>query len=495
MSQDYNDEFIDNIKRKDSNKHLSEAEKELEKLKHYKETFMIDQNKQFIETLFKDHKSNPIKIRNVQVTNSQTFRDSFIKSQVQPLLVTDQAISLESFLGEIESISKKFLKLGIVDNLLVSVQPVNPPSQSIFSRKKFVGSNATLHVVPIFNIIPKKKFYAKTGTNIGNGEGDGYIQFQIKNIFGGGENLEFDATSGTKTQSSYILNYNQPILNNANYRLENLFYINTRKFDWIQANVTGRGMTNKIHTMFEGPINHELILENYWKVLNNYGSKSLEVLSQAGSQYKSSLCYNFIYDSRNNQHLPTFGKYFQFGVEYNGLVKYVKYPFVKTAGQIQLSYTLPKIKSSIITSLKSGILYPLGPTSSVLDRFYIGGPNDVRSFMLNGLGPKDFNSSIGGDIFLNGGVSLITDIPRYPESGFKLHNFFNFGRIIKMNKQQGIIDNFKQLTHSHSLSYGIGILFNHPMARFELNLVVPIIAHERDSVRKGIQYGIGVSFL
>ncbi|EGW31681.1 uncharacterized protein SPAPADRAFT_62290 [Spathaspora passalidarum NRRL Y-27907] len=486
MSQDYNDEFIDNIKRKDSIKNLTDAEKELEKLKNDKQSFMIEQNKQYLESLFQDHKSSPIKIRNVQITNAQTFRDSFLQSQFKSLLASDQSVSLESFLTKVEHISKNFLKLGIIDNLLVSVQQVNPP---MFSR------GTSLHVVPVFNIIPTKKFYAKTGTNIGNGEGDGYIQFQLRNIFGGGENLEFDAVSGTKTQSSYMLNYNQPLFNNANYRLENLFYVNTRKFDWIQANVTGRGVTNKIHTLFDGPVNHEVVLENYWKVLNNYGSKSLEVLQQAGSQYKSSLSYNIIYDSRNNKHLPTVGKYLQFGVEFNGWAKYVKYPFIKTAGQAQFSYSLPKFKSSVIATAKTGMLYPLGTTSSLLDRFYIGGPNDVRSFMLNGLGPKDFNSSIGGDIFLNGGISLITDIPRYTESNFKIHNFVNFGKLVKMDKSQGIIDNLKQLTHSHSLSYGIGLLFNHPMARFELNLVVPIIAHDRDSVRKGIQYGIGVSFL
>ena len=137
--------------------------------------------------------------------------------------------------------------------------------------------------------------------------------------------------------------------------------------------------------------------------------------------------------------------------------------------------------------------------SSLLDRFYIGGPNDVRSFLLNGLGPKDYNSCIGGDLFLNGGISLITDIPKYNESNFKIHNFINFGRLVGFNKDISLFNNLQNLnltlTSQYSISYGFGILFNHPMARFELNFVLPLVTHERDSLRKGIQYGIGVSFL
>lgn len=489
------DDFMENIKYANNSKDskLSDSEKELIKLQQEKEQFLQQQNHQFLEQLFKENSTTPIKIQNVQTTNSQSFRDSFLAKQLQPLLQSDNTVvSLEKFLGDIDGVLKNFAKSGTIENLLVSVHAINPQT-SIFRRRNTKPD--TINIVPVFNLVPIKRFFAKTGTNIGNGEGDGYIQFQLRNLFGGGENLEFDATSGTKTQSSYLINYNQPLFNNVNYMSENLFYVNERKLDWIQSKVKGRGMTNKIYTRFE-KLNHEVILENYWKLLDNYGSKSLEVLSQSGSSYKSSIAYNLIYDSRNNKTLPTCGKFFQIGLEYNGLFKFNKYPYFKTAGQFQLNYNLPWINSTILTTSKFGILYPFTNTSSLLDRFYIGGPNDVRSFMMNGLGPKDYNASIGGDMFLNGGVSLISKIPRLdPESNFRIHNFINWGRLVKMQQYQGMTDNLKQLFHSHSVSYGIGILFNHPMARFELNVVVPLVAHETDSVRKGIQYGIGVSFL
>lgn len=483
------DQFMDSMKLSTTSTAsltLTSAEKELQQLQQSKQEQLLEQNKRYLEELFKENKNQPIRIKNVQITNSQSYRDGFLHTQFKPLLASP-VLSLQTYLASINDISKNLIKSGVVENLLVSTNLVNPP---MFTK------NQSMYVVPVFNVIPVKRFFAKTGTNIGNGEGDGYIQFQLRNLFGGGENLIFDAITGTKTQASYLLNYNQPILNNVNYISENIISLNTRKLDWLQSNVTSRGMINKIYTQFNNSkLNHELILENTWKILNNKGSKSMEVIQQSGSQYKSSIGYNLIYDTRDNKHLPNFGKFFQLGIEYNGLFKFNKFPYIKSAAQTQFVQYLPWINSKLIFTNKIGVLFPLNDKSSLLDRFYIGGPNDVRSFVLNGLGPKDYNSCIGGDLFLNGGVSLVSDIPKYKESNFKIHNFINFGKLIPMDKSIGLINNFKHLSNEFSVSYGIGILFNHPMARFELNFVLPLITHERDILRKGIQYGIGVSFL
>ncbi|KAG2736556.1 hypothetical protein G9P44_000646 [Scheffersomyces stipitis] len=478
---------------------LSKSEKELQSLMQEKQELMMKQSKDFMEELFKQNSTQPIKVKNVQITNGHSFRDNFLQAQFSPLLNSKQPVSLQEFLKQVETVSNKFIKLSVVENLMVGIHPVvgTITTQSIFGRRTVPDNGACISVVPIFNTLPVKKFYAKTGTNIGNGEGDGYIQFQLKNIFGGAENISFDAVTGTKTSSSYLLNYNQPVFNNADYISENSFSTNTRKWDWIQSNVKTFGFSNKIYTQFDGPVNHEFTVENYWKVLENLNSKSIDVYTQSGSHFKNSLIYNVSYDTRNNKHLPTQGKFLRFGVEYNGLFKFTTSPFIKSVFESQFVYAFPKNwYTSVILTGKSGFLFPLNKTTSVLDRFYIGGPNDVRSFTLNGLGPKDYNSSIGGDMFINGGLSFISKIPRVSsESNFKLHNFVNFGKLVPMDKSAGFVRNFKSVVGDFSLSYGFGILYNHPMARFELNFVLPLVVHDRDYVRKGLQYGIGVSFL
>lgn len=490
MSLDRDDDLMDKLASPShySSTNKSKIEKEYDELLAEKQNLLMKQNQQYLEDLFKQNSTKPINIRNVQITNAEGFRDGFLETQFAPLIKDTRPITLEKLLASTETISKSFIKLNLVENLLVSYQPVQN-----FGWNK---SNTTT-LVPIFNILPIKKFYAKTGTNIGNGEGDGYIQFQFKNLFGGGENLIFDAISGTKTSSSYLVNYNQPIFNNANYILENSAFVNTRKFDWINSEVHQKGLTTRIYTQYDKSktnINHEVIFENCWKILNNKSSKAQDVIYQAGSNFKSSVIYNWTFDSRNNQHLPTSGKFLRLGFEYNGLNKLIKTPFIKSIFETQ--FTVPVKNNQLIFSNKAGILFPLSGSSYILDRFFIGGPNDVRSFTLNGLGPKSYNSSIGGDVFLNGGVSFISPIPylkKNLESGFRLHNFVNFGKLVPMNND--LYSTIKQFQSQYSVSAGFGILFNHPMARFELNFILPLSIHERDYVRKGLQYGIGASFL
>lgn len=485
MSLEHDEQMIDRLS-SNFQEVKSKEEKTLEELQLSKQELMNKQNREFLEELFKDNASTPIKIKNIQVTNSQSFRNNFLQLQLQPLL-SNNLTTLTKLTQSIDQVTHNFTKLGLVDNLLVTLNPI---PKTYLNRSK-----PSIDLVPIFNIIPVKRFYAKTGTNIGNGEGDGYIQFQIKNIFGGAENLTFDAITGTRTQSSYLLNYNQPIFNNVNYIWENLAYLNVKKLHWLNSDLDVKGITNKIYTQYKLPINHELIFENSWRCLTNNQSKSLDVLNQLGNNFKSSIMYNWRYETRNNIHLPTSGQFLRLGIEYSGLWSFNSSHFIKSVMESQFAYKLNRYHS-IIMSCKSGLMLSKDNATPLLDRFYIGGPNDVRAFTLNGLGPKNYNSSIGGDIFLNGGVSLISKFPRVSDdSNFKIHNFVNFGKLLPLDKSKTSIETIKNLTTEFSIGYGFGVLYNHPMARFELNFVLPIASHERDYIRKGLQYGIGISFL
>lgn len=490
MSLEHEEQMVDRLSASasSSSEKLSSQEKELQILLDSKQKLMESQNKQYLEELFKTHSTTPINVKNVQITNSQSFRNGFLQQQLKPLLANN-LVTLEAFFQNLDAVNANLVKLGVVERSMISLTQI---PKTIFTQRKL----HTVDIIPVFNVLPVKRFYAKTGTNIGNGEGDGYIQFQLKNLFGGAENLIFDAITGTKTQSSYLLNYNQPIFNNASYIFENLAHSNTRKHDWLGSEVKSRGLTHRIYTQFSSRVNHELILENTWRTLTNSNSRALSVLSQSGHDFKSSIIYNWKYDSRNNGHLPSSGSFLRLGAEYSGLWTFNSARFLKLVAEMLFSHQLNKLNFLIFTS-KSGLLHNLSQNpSSVLDRFYIGGPNDVRSFALNGLGPKSYNSSVGGDYFLNGGVSLVSQIPRVsPQSNFKIHNFVNFGKLLPIDGSKGISELARDITREFSVSYGFGILYNHPMARFELNFVLPITVHERDSTRKGIQYGIGISFL
>ena len=458
----------------------------LEELRKESINFADSFYRRYLEQVLSENSTTLINIKNVQIMNSQSFRSGFLSKQLGPLL-SKNLVTLETFLNSIDKASHNLRKSQVVDNMIVSIHPL---PKSLFSRNML-----SIDVIPMFNIIPSRKFTAKTGTNIGNGEGDGYIQFQLRNIFGGAEGLVFDAVSGTRTQSSYLVNYSQPILNSLDYMVENLAFSYLRKLDWIQSEAGVKGMINKVYTQFSLPFNHEIAIENVWRTLSNNRSKSFDVLSQLGHNLKSSFTYNFKYDTRDNLHLPFSGNLFRLGLEYGSLLSKAPSKYLKGLLEMQCARRINDC-NSLIFSTRAGLIYSLEGTSHVLDRFYIGGPNDVRSFVLNGLGPKDYGSSIGGDAFLNGGVSLVSRFPLLKnDSNFKLHNFVNFGNLVPFDQGRFSNNIIQDLTSRTSISYGFGVLYNHPMARLELNLVLPLVAHERDYMRKGLQYGIGVSFL
>lgn len=485
MSLEYEELMIDKISRGGYDTRKNE-EKELECIQQQKQQFVAKQQRDYIEELLKNNGSMPINLRNVQVLNSEKFRYRFLEAQLSPLL-NKRLSTLSEFTKNLDATTSNLRKLNICENLIVNLVPI--------SKRIVDFKNPSLDVVLIFNVIPIKRFYAKTGTSIGNGEGDGYIQFQLRNIFGGAENLTFDALTGTRTLSSYLLRYNQPVFNNANVIYENISYMNTNKMEWLQAECDMKGFSNKIYTQYDLPFNHEFIFENSWRRLRNLHSKSIDILHQLGENFKTSVLYNFKYDTRNKIFLPISGSYFRIGLEYSGFTAFNSTRYLKSAMEFQHARKINELHSLILSS-KSGVLYPISLISHVLDRFYIGGPNDVRSFVLNGLGPKSVNSSLGGDLFFNGGLSLISKVPYLSaESNFRLHNFINLGKLIPLDKSLSVQGNIKSLFSQPSIGFGLGIIYDHPAARFELNFVLPLVVHEYDLTRKGLQYGIGISFL
>lgn len=465
---------------------LSAEEKKLQKVVEQKQQLMIEQSRSFLEDLFAENSSLPVKIKNVQMTNSQQFRDSFLNHQFQPLLDRD-LVTLAEFLKNLDEVYHRLAKHDILEQCQVSLHQL--PKQG-WSRLRL----STLDMVPVFNIVPQKKFYAKTGTNIGNGEGDGYIQFQLKNLFGGAENIVFDAVTGTKTPSSYLLNYSQPINNDSRLLWDSLFFINTRNLDWIQSSVDTKGVTHKITSRFDSKINFDISVENAWRQLSNHGSRSMEVIRQLKDTFKSSVLFNIKYDTRDHHITPSSGSFARVGLEKCGIFLFNNVSFTKLVWEGQTARKLSE-NHTLIASNKAGALFGTGSgPSNVLDRFHLGGPNDVRSFLLQGLGPKDNNSSVGGDYFFNGGLSLISHIPKTPkDTNFKFHTFFNFGKLVRGG--DSFSDIIKKLTKEHSVSIGTGLLYNHPLARFELNFVLPLTAQSTDYLRKGLQYGVGISFL
>ncbi|KAL1890950.1 hypothetical protein Sste5346_007947 [Sporothrix stenoceras] len=187
---------------------------------------------------------------------------------------------------------------------------------------------------------------------------------------------------------------------------------------------------------------------------------------------------------------------------------------------------------TLAAGFRAGLLYPLpfgynlfGGTaapSRVNDRFLLGGPTDVRGFTQGGLGPHDGSDAVGGDVFAAGGVNLLVPITKAGrDSPLRLQLFANSGRLVALRTkkqpksqsaegaaaQQPAGQTSSQVAQSvsaalqdlatglPSTAVGFGLVYAHPVARFELNFSLPLVMRRGEESRKGLQVGVGINFL
>ncbi|CAG8820177.1 537_t:CDS:2, partial [Gigaspora margarita] len=174
-------------------------------------------------------------------------------------------------------------------------------------------------------------------------------------------------------------------------------------------------------------------------------------------------------------------------------------------------------EATLSASLRNGFLYTLnGQQSKISDRFFLGGAQSIRGFKLNGIGPREEKKdSLGGDLYIAGGVSLFTPLPKLSKYPVKGHLFLNGGSLLQMNPcelmgahnvtllsfgiirlllAQRILSSFFSLTRAPSVSTGVGIVYRSSILRLEVNFCLPLVATTSDKLKKGLQLGLGFNF-
>jgi outer membrane protein insertion porin family len=250
----------------------------------------------------------------------------------------------------------------------------------------------------------------------------------------------------------------------------------------------------------------------------------------AGDSIKSAIKYTCYRERRDNPQLPQNGYMVRSAWELAGVgplggdVAFSKSE-LELGGAIPV--TLPGVQGrtgiSIGGGLRFGMLWPLplgfdifgkAPPSRLNDRFQLGGPADVRGFKVGGLGPHDGQDSAGGDMFAAGSVNLLLPLPyKGPDSGLRFQVFANGGRLVALRTKDaqkpesrqgmdtdsvrtGMIAAMKDLvTERPSMAAGVGLVYAHPVARFELNFSLPIDLRRGEVGTKGFQVGVGINLL
>lgn len=58
-----------------------------------------------------------------------------------------------------------------------------------------------------------------------------------------------------------------------------------------------------------------------------------------------------------------------------------------------------------------------------------------------------------------------------------------------------MINSLGQLLTQPSVTAGVGLMYRHSLVRIEGNIGVPLAMHSREGGVKGLQFGLGLSFL
>ncbi|KAL9109932.1 MAG: hypothetical protein Q9227_005455 [Pyrenula ochraceoflavens] len=429
-----------------------------------------------------------------------------------------QKIHLQSQSRLAELLSLHRQKLAAHDIFLPSI------SNSLRSPSHTDPSTTPTDYDIYFGVKERGKIQLKTGTDLGNAEGSAYASLLLRNLFGGAESLNVNASIGTRTRSAYQAAFETPVLSDALKRWEIGGVQSSTQKSWASHEEAIKGGFTKFKWATASGRVHEIGYNGYWRRVTGLAANaSPTVRDEAGDSVKSSVSHTWTYDARDHPFLPSKGFYMKTLSEIAGwgpLKGDVAFWKSEVETQSAVPVPIPGIKGnsgvSLTMGLRAGLLYPLAlgfgaspEMSHINDRFQLGGPTNVRGFRESGLGPRDGNDAVGGDVFAAGSANLLCPLPRLgAESPLRFQAFLTGGRLLALPRAKedepmtsqdvraGMQKTVSELRNGlPSVSAGVGFVYAHPVARFELNFSLPLVTRRGEEGRKGVSFGIGINFL
>ncbi|KAK6903821.1 hypothetical protein I203_107329 [Kwoniella mangroviensis CBS 8507] len=348
----------------------------------------------------------------------------------------------------------------------------------------------------------KGRLFLKAGTEVGGGEGGGNVTARIRNLLGGAETLEGNASIGTKTKSAYQVSLTTPLSASPllSFALSG-FSLDRDNSAFASHRERTQGARAKLSAILPWGT-HDLQYEVVNRAIDHLTpDASVSIRELAIPSTKSSISHTWTSDTRDDLWTGTKGRLLKFTHEYAGLPgSSEKAKFFKSTTMSQLSralYSGSQIHYSI--SSLTTMLFPLFPShlgSTYLpDRTYLGGPNSVRGWAVGGLGRRDGPDSLGGDLSWALGLSVFAPIPKKEHWPLKLHGFINGGKVVAYDRARSFADNVTKLYRSPNLSVGVGLMYRLEPIRIELNFSMPLIGRKGERTSRGLGVGVGIEFL
>lgn len=221
-----------------------------------------------------------------------------------------------------------------------------------------------------------------------------------------------------------------------------------------------------------------------------------------GATLTSMAGYSFIYNTLDNNKNPTQGIRAEFKQDFAGLGGDVK--FIRTTGDARLYHEVFPDIVGVLRVQGGHIAEWGGGQLRFLDQFQMG-PNLVRGFRTNGLGPRDqtFNTtqdSLGGTMYW--GASLEFQVPLYfipKDIGIKAAIFADAGSVWDYKGPTaftaGGITETMNIRDDNAVraSVGAGLIWDSPFGPLRFDYSIPVMKQDYDIVQE-FRFGGGTRF-
>lgn len=357
-----------------------------------------------------------------------------------------------------------------------------------------------------FNVKESNRLTGGVFTTFGN-QNDGKLNVQLnsKNILGAGEraSLGYERGMNKKDSSTYLelskplapWSLHKPKLNLTGYQTQQTVAVSSFE-------QTNRGVDLDFSYRINSMLTHKLSLQNVWREIRPEDRQTpIEVREEAGHSLKSSLKSVLTFDNRDDSVFSTRGVLLRAIQEFAGL--YGDVGFYKQELELNYFKRLPFFRQVVLqTSFTTGSMTKLeNRVVCINDKFFLGGPLNLRGFQHFGIGPQSRRRPLGGTSMWLAGLHLHCPLPWITSSWkerFRVQLFANAGNIVDSNESNVNIYDYKTikaLSNNVRVSYGAGLVMKiTENAKIEVNYVLPFKSQDSDLTDSGIQCGIGFSF-
>lgn len=305
----------------------------------------------------------PLRLASIRIEGAKNLRPSFLSALCRPYMdatlkpeqplhrllyahrlgftLPGQPTSIPALLALTQSLGQDLSSFDIFSDIAASLTPAISPNGASSSSTAASLSQSAQDVDVVLRCQEKGRFFLKTSTEVGNGEGNGVVQARIRNVLGGAESLEGSASIGTKTRKSFAIALVSPLFASPDHSVSLSAFAQDRDLTSYASCVEGVRGGRAALTFNAGPLLglHELAYEAQHRHVGRLlPTASMSMRRLAGHTVKSAISHTVTSDTRDDAFMATRGRLLRLHQEYAGLGGDANHYKVEGEGQISRAF-------------------------------------------------------------------------------------------------------------------------------------------------------------